>query len=152
MSRVQSFAADMPSGLGANSAAISMLLVPTRSSGAFSQTQPPCIAVDTITAGNAAVGRSSIADSRNVCVPPPLVAGDADARRIDVGQARPRSRARARCSTSAGPCSLQPQHRVGVGEAFAVDDRLAVGVADHVVVKDDAAEAREVGAPFAWSG
>ena len=40
---VQSFAADMPSGLGANRPASSTLFVPTRSSGAFSQTHPPCM-------------------------------------------------------------------------------------------------------------
>ena len=40
--------------------------------------------------------------------------------------------------------ALQAQFGFGVGEAGAVRDRLAVGVADHVVVEDDAAHAREL--------
>ena len=62
----------MPCGLGAKSAANSMLPVSTRSSDAFSQVQPPCIAVLTITAGNESLIRGSIAASSMVCVPPPL--------------------------------------------------------------------------------
>lgn len=46
--------------------------VPTLSRLQFSHVQPPCIAVDTITAGNATTGRSSMAVRMNVCVPPPL--------------------------------------------------------------------------------
>ena len=72
MSTVQSLAPVMPSGFGANRPAISTLLVPTRRYEQFSQMQPPCIAVETITAGNATAGRSSMAQRMNVCVPPPL--------------------------------------------------------------------------------
>ena len=61
----------MPSGRGAQSPAISMLPVSMRKSEQFSHWQPPCIAVDTMTAGKAAAGRSSRAHSVNVCVPPP---------------------------------------------------------------------------------
>ena len=52
ISLVQSLAVVMPCGLGAKRPANSMLPVFTRSSEAFSQVQPPCIAVLTITAGN----------------------------------------------------------------------------------------------------
>jgi hypothetical protein len=62
----------MAIGFGAKRAANSMLPVPTRSRLAFSQVQPPCIAVLTITAGNAAFTRSSSAARTKVCVPPPL--------------------------------------------------------------------------------
>src|ERR1035438_356154 len=72
ISLVQSSAAVRPSGLGANSAANSTLPMPMRRSQAFSQVQPPCIAVETITAGKATAGRGSSAQRMNVCVPPPL--------------------------------------------------------------------------------
>ena len=49
-----------------------MLPVPTRSSEQFSHVQPPCMPVETITAGKATAGRGSMAQSMNVCVPPPL--------------------------------------------------------------------------------
>ena len=72
ISFVQSLAVVMPCGLGAKRPANSMLPVFTRSSEAFSQVQPPCIAVLTITAGNESFTRGSIAASSIVCVPPPL--------------------------------------------------------------------------------
>ncbi len=62
----------MASGFGAKSAAISMLPVPMRRPQAFSHVQPPCIAVETITAGKATCTRGSMALRTNVCVPPPL--------------------------------------------------------------------------------
>jgi hypothetical protein len=49
-----------------------MLPVSTRSRLAFSQVQPPCIAVLTITAGNDKAMRGSIPARIIVCVPPPL--------------------------------------------------------------------------------
>src|SRR5207249_11235415 len=56
-----------------NSDANSTLFVPTRSSGAFSHTQPPCMFIETMTIGNAAASRSlSLIESKIVCVPPPL--------------------------------------------------------------------------------
>ncbi len=58
-------------GLGAAAAAISMLEKSTRSPGAFSHKQPPCMECDTITHGATAASRSSIAPSIMVCVPPP---------------------------------------------------------------------------------
>ncbi len=72
MCKVQSLAPVMPSGFGAKRPASSTLPVLTRRSEQFSHTQPPCISTDTITAGNATVGRSSTAQRMNVCVPPPL--------------------------------------------------------------------------------
>ena len=59
-------------GFGANSAANSTFPVPTRSSEEFSQVQPPCIDVLTITIGPESVTRSSTAATSIVCVPPPL--------------------------------------------------------------------------------
>ena len=75
------------------------------------------------------------------------LAGDADARRIHVGQARHEVQRAHAVPGLQAHVRLQPEHRVGVPEPLAVDERLAVGVADHVVVKDDEAEAREVGGP-----
>ena len=67
MSLVQSFAALMPCGFGAKIAAISTLPVFTRKCEQFSHTQPPCMSVETITAGNALVSRSDLF-VRNVTV------------------------------------------------------------------------------------
>ena len=58
-------------GRGATAAEISMLENWTRSPGAFSQRQPPCMEWDTITHGACAASRSSTKPSMNVCVPPP---------------------------------------------------------------------------------
>ena len=77
----------MPCGFGANSAANSTLPVFTRSRLAFSQVQPPCIAVLTITTGKESLMRSSIAARSIVCVPPPLAPVIGDALRVDLGQA-----------------------------------------------------------------
>ena len=63
ISFVQSSAAVRPCGFGANIAANSTLPVSTRSSEQFSQVQPPCIAVETITAGKSIAGRGSRARS-----------------------------------------------------------------------------------------
>ena len=49
--------------MGANKLASSTLLVPTRRSGVFSQTHPPCMFIETITTGKVAASRSSIASS-----------------------------------------------------------------------------------------
>jgi hypothetical protein len=72
ISLVQSFAVFMPCGLGAKRPANSTLPVPMRSRLAFSQVQPPCIDVLTITQGKESLMRSSMAASSIVCVPPPL--------------------------------------------------------------------------------
>jgi hypothetical protein len=69
---VQSFAVFMPCGFGAKSAANSTLPVPIRRSDAFSQVQPPCIDVLTMTTGKESFTRSSTAARIMVCVPPPL--------------------------------------------------------------------------------
>ena len=71
----------MPKARGAVRAANSMLPVPTRSSEQFSQVQPPCIAVETITAGKLTVTRGSIADENHRLRAAAAGAGDADARR-----------------------------------------------------------------------
>ena len=87
-----------------------------------------------------------MAQRMNVCVPPPLAPvtpmrfGSTSGRleqEIEGADAVPGLQAHE---------ALQPQFRLGVGEAFAMRDRLAVGVADHVVVEDDAAHAGELGA------
>ena len=88
MSMVQSLAPLMPSGFGANRPASSTLPVPTRRYEQFSQTQPPCIAVDTMTAGKAAAGRSSTRTEDECLRAAAAGAGDADAARIDVRQAQ----------------------------------------------------------------
>ena len=72
ISLVQSFAVVMPCGLGANSAANSTLPEFTLSIEEFSQVQPPCIEVLTMTAGKESFRRGSIAASSMVWVPPPL--------------------------------------------------------------------------------
>ena len=68
-----------------------MLPEPIRKYEPFSQGQPPCMAVETMTAGNAAAGRGSMAQRINVCVPPPLDPVTAMRRWIDIPANSPRS-------------------------------------------------------------
>ncbi len=92
------------------------------------------MAPPTITAGKVAAGRSSSADSRNVCVPPPLspVTPSRDVHRI-VRQAREKIERADRVP------HLQA-HRVSAGAVrfrvwwqLFISDRAAVRIADHVV-------------------
>ena len=94
-----------------------MLPVPTRRYEQFSQTQPPCMAVETMTAGKAAAGRSSMAQRMNVCVPPPLApvtpirvgsTSGSDSEEVEGPDAVPGLQAHE---------VLQPQLGLGVGEA-----------------------------------
>ena len=68
----QSLAVVIPCGPGAKRPANSMLPVSMRRSEAFSQVQPPCMAVLTMTAGKESFTRGSMPASSIVCVPPPL--------------------------------------------------------------------------------
>ena len=100
-----------------------------------------------MTSGNDAV--EPIVDRRQQdrLRPAAALPGHRDAGRIHVGKTRHEVQ-RAHAVPRLQPhVRLQAQHRVGVRESFAMDERLAVGVADHVVMKDDEAEAREVGRP-----
>ena len=76
------------------SAANSTLPVFTRSRVAFSQVQPPCMDVLTITTGKESLMRSSIAARIIVCVPPPLAPVTATRSGSTSGRLRRKSRLR----------------------------------------------------------
>ena len=156
ISFVQSLAVVMPCGLGANRAANSTLPVSTRSSDAFSQVQPPCIAVLTITAGKASFTRGSIAARIIVCVPPPLApviamrSGSTSGRlsrksseRIGVPRLQAHDALQMRLGLRAEEAPVLGRVHLGALLGEAVDqlgrelDR--VGIAEHVPLPDDAA-------------
>ena len=84
----------MANGFGAKRPASSMLPVFCRKYEQFSQMQPPCIAVETITAGKETVTRGSMPARSMVCVPPPLAPVTAIREESISGKESRKSRAR----------------------------------------------------------
>ena len=92
---------------------------PDARKGAFSQLQPPCIPVETITQGTAAAGRWSTAIRINVWVPPPLA--PVTAIRWGSTSARLPRKSTARMDRSLQPHQvLQMQFRLRAGRAPSV--------------------------------
>ena len=119
--------------------------------------QPPCMAVETITAGKATAGRGSMAQRMNVCVPPPLAPVTPIRSGSTSGKlAEPVQRADRVVGLQAHDV-LQPGLGLRAEEAPVLRrvhlrprrpgpcaELHAVGVADHVVVEDDAAHAGQL--------
>ncbi len=117
------------------------MLVPTRRWEAFSQTYPPCIRVDAMTAGNAAAGRSSVARSTKVCEPPPLAPIRAGSH---VGETGQEVEGAERVPRLDAERALEQEIGPRVAESRPVGELPRVRVAHHVVAKHNTSHAREL--------